>query len=481
MKKQFIMLFILISTFLVGCETRYKISDYYFTNIYIHSLEYNDNGNVYVFDSTDDLYFYNDLNDDNKVYFDEYNDSFFKKNTLLLVSFSDYGLYDYSLYFDLTIDNWAIVIEKDLINQNNNYYNNLVLIEVEGKVKNDNWFYLIMNENKTQQELNSSDISLNDSSVSSSFSEEISSSYDSSSEMVDEPYNKSAYSNNLTYTTVHLMYDMYSSHMSGEFIYPYQQDFERLYYSLKNNTERKFDTLNTTKDYYTCAYLSNDFIEVLDNDKWLNDYVQKIIDDFSNNDRYLELWTGIDYYLVKYAMYVYYEEMDYDFWINGITWYEIPKEEKIPYDINDLKLICISESFSLNEYSLDDLLVDVHESFIEAQYLYPDASDSVRLWYENFYYDMFGKVYLSRFLNTCIGNGKEGIILPHYLYGTLKSGLVVEEIDGVEYVNLKDDYMFFETDIRKIVNHKTIINSETLEYLFNYEELIDFLSFQSDN
>lgn len=90
MKKQFIMLFILISTFLVGCETRYKISDYYFTNIHIHSLEYSEKGNVYVFDSTDDLYFYNDLNDDDKVYFNEYNDSFFNKNTLLLVSFSDY-------------------------------------------------------------------------------------------------------------------------------------------------------------------------------------------------------------------------------------------------------------------------------------------------------------------------------------------------------------------------------------------------------
>ena len=104
-------------------------------------------------------------------------------------------------------------------------------------------------------------------------------------------------------------------------------------------------------DYYTCGYVSND-----------------IKDTLNSMIAYGTKWIGRNYYISKYNIALTSGKIDSKEY--PIVWYEIPKNEKIPREIDGKFLVMITESKDVTISDLDGNLVKDIKLFFENKELY---------------------------------------------------------------------------------------------------------------
>ena len=218
------------------------------------------------------------------------------------------------------------------------------------------------------------------------------------------------------------------------------------------------DYSNDLNDYYTCGYLSIDI-----KDKLIDESNFWQLDDINSN-----YFVGKDYALVKYKnMINFTKKITFDDY--PLVWYEIPKNDEIPEEINDKFLVCVLESKTVTYKRLDGSVKNVSEFFIEKQSLYPKENNEysyLNSWAEEM---LLAKDKYMFFENEDVN--KDIVQLPNFKYDIRLLFMNIEVIDNAEYVCCWDEYSSEGVDLRE--EYEYIL--ENGDYLFKLEDIIKIL------
>lgn len=204
-------------------------------------------------------------------------------------------------------------------------------------------------------------------------------------------------------------------------------------------------------DYYTCGYVSND----------IKDTLNSII-------AYGKNWIGRNYYISKYNLALTSGKISSDEY--PIIWYEIPKSEKIPKEIDGKFLVMITESRDFTISDLEGNIVKYIKLFFENKELYDKKlSDSN----ERYKFLISNKEYLV-FRNENSSWNDEIIIEISSLIEPTSSGFKMKYYDNVAYVNVGTIPIYNENDLRLIYDYK----NEKIGvdyYYFKLKDIIEIL------
>ena len=222
------------------------------------------------------------------------------------------------------------------------------------------------------------------------------------------------------------------------------------------------DYSNDLKDYYTCGYLDKKIKDKLND---IDYYIIYNVDKIKSSSISL---VGKDFALVKYNnMINFTEKITFDEY--PLVWYEIPKGEEIPEEIEDMFLVCVLESKTVTYRRLDGTIKDESEFFIEKQSLYSKENNEyeyMNSWIEEM---LFAKDKYMFFEDKNIT--KVNVQLPFTKAYTSPIYMKIKDIEGTEYVNGGDNTICEGVDLSK--QYEYVL--EEKNYLFKLEDIIKTL------
>lgn len=234
-------------------------------------------------------------------------------------------------------------------------------------------------------------------------------------------------------------------------------DISTLSYTYGNYKSYLVSTSSSINDFYLCAYLSNDILEIIENTEYFEPY----------GNLSWNLWLGKNYYLIKYKNAVSYNKT-IDYQIYPIKWYKVPINKEIPNEIENSFLILISEIKDVYIENLDKSDAMCIDLIIERQDLYSETISNFD--YNNYQYsiqildsDNINLIfdYNSAFSKNIILFNKYWDLLEYFSFDVLT-------IDEETYINTLSDTMWNEIDLKEIYEYK-ILNEK--EYLFKLKDL----------
>ena len=228
-------------------------------------------------------------------------------------------------------------------------------------------------------------------------------------------------------------------------------NLENLTYWLEKEDDRAYIVTigEKTRDYYICGYLSNDIKEFLTE----NYACRPFGEDFSGYNGYFAGWTNLS---LSSSI----DQNEYP-----IIWYEIPKDEDIPFEINDMFLVLVGETINITFESIDGLVKFQQE-----------------LIYENkkFYYEKWSEERVDELLSRVDGDiilwrkkppidPTSIMIIADFMTHSVTFGFNVEDIDGIRYVNVLDYTTLYKGEDLK-EKHEYILDKSG-NVLFKLEDI----------
>lgn len=234
----------------------------------------------------------------------------------------------------------------------------------------------------------------------------------------------------------------------------------------QGNYKSYISTFFSTSDYYLCAYLNFEVLEIIEN----TEYIEK-----EDNLSWF-LFLGINYYLIKYKTVVI-DNDEFDYHAQPIKWYKIPKTEEIPSKIKDNFLISIAEKKEVYLENIDkteqiyiDLIVERQDFYREtiSDFDYYRFQDYIKILDDKKIYLIFD--YISMIYNSILHN--KVIIFNNFWDLVNFQSFDVLIIDGEKYVNVGSVTMWNEQDLKLVLEYKILENNE---YMFKLEDLANLL------
>jgi len=213
-----------------------------------------------------------------------------------------------------------------------------------------------------------------------------------------------------------------------------------------------------TNDYYTCGYINQKAIKVLD----------KI--DISEENKYFEEFSGRKDYIRKYNIATQEKKINRSKY--PIIWFEIPKGQEVPNEIGDLTLVMVLQNKNIKYQSICEDIIEEDTDIKEVIFFVEDRSFYDELSKENSDEIDMADEYLVFISNEELM--EDEILIPYEL-NMIKNcqGFRIECESGKDrYINTNYEYEFNEFDLRDIVRY-TI--KEEKEFLFNVDEFIKCL------
>ena len=211
------------------------------------------------------------------------------------------------------------------------------------------------------------------------------------------------------------------------------------------------------KDYYVCGYISNSIKDDLIN-KYSAGPCNPFTTWFFGKESYLEGWNSA--VLSKFL-----DENEYP-----IVWYEIPKSEEVPMEIDDMFLVLIAESRNIVYESIDGLERYEFEMLYENRKFYDDTWDE-----EKFLNEIEAKkesiiIENDKFL---IKKAEAGLIAPMFIYGALwVKSFIVEYHNDIPYVNIGEITSYNGVDLKETEEY---IETKWGTYLFKLEKIVEII------
>ena len=232
---------------------------------------------------------------------------------------------------------------------------------------------------------------------------------------------------------------------------PEQLNLENLTYRLEEDIAYIVTIGEKTRDYYICGYVSNDIKEFLTE----NDACRPFGEDFSGYNNYFAGWTNID-------------KNEYP-----IIWYEIPKDEDIPFEINDMFLVLVGETINITFESIDGLVKYQQELIYENRKFYDEKWSEEQV--DELLSRVDGDIILWR--KKPPTDPTSIIIIANFMIKSVTFGFDVEDIDGIRYVNVRDYTTVFRGEDLK-EKHEYILDKsgnvlfklEDIQYVFEKGE-----------
>lgn len=479
-----IIIILALSILFSGCTIGYNVNSFQSLNLTIKGLEYSKNPRIYYYDEKNQL---DGLSDG---VFSKYGKEYFKEDSLIIITIVDEEEISYSL---ANIKNSRIAIYREKISEGNSI-NWTLIIDVDGKIKDVSNLYVsftnksshihsyvkkVINPTCQEQGYIQYQCDCGDN-YEDDYTNPVECKYENGkcvwceNEEQMNKYNISVHSVDLINTTTGLFYDG-SSQMEG----CGYKSISSLYYRLEKNQLEEFKYIDMTSkfdNYYTCCYFNRD-------KKFLLDSVESIeLEEFE--EAYYKqpwgAWSGINFYLARFHLYNYVQGgMDNEnslVTMNDIIWFEIPKTEKIPNEIDNYFLIAITESKTVIETTIFDNETKEYKWYFESKHLYDDGL--VYPEYDEFYNDWINQKYLVDYCNFAtlicnnVLNSFSGLHLLKY------DSLRIQEIDGVNYIRTSyDNTLWGEQNLIDILEYKKEVVDDNISYYwFKYEDIIELLA-----
>ena len=234
-----------------------------------------------------------------------------------------------------------------------------------------------------------------------------------------------------------------------------QLNLENLTYRLEEDIAYIVTIGEKTRDYYICGYVSNDIKEFLTE----NYACRPFGGDFFGYNGYFAAWTNLNRSIDKNEY--------------PIIWYEIPKDEDIPFEINDMFLVLVGETINITYESIDGLVKFQEELIYENRKFYDEKWNEERV--EELLSRVDGDIVLWHKKPPI--DPTSIMIIADFMTNSMTFSFDVEDIDGIRYVNVRDYTTLYKGEDLK-EKHEYILDKsgnvlfklEDIQYVFEKGE-----------
>jgi len=490
MKKFKSLLIIAILFIITGCDKNHTVTYFEVLDITINELSYDDTPKIYYFGSLEEL------NKLNTQIFQKYNDEYFETKSLALITLKDY---EQNTYNSPYIFNGSIGFTRNVVSDDKTI-DRILLLEIKEKANDLEKYTIIFNDETLQTKHVCSFVYtiVEPTCFSDGYTRcECICGYSPKKDFIEyvecqfengeckwckfkEPthnYKISKNSTRLMRATIDLYYaEAYIFIDYNIFRYILNAEKDQIDHYNYVDLTAEFD------DYYTCCYLNKDKKELLDS--------VKEIDLTPVEDAYYEqawgMWSGINYYLGKFFQFYYYQGGMYKesslIKYKDIKWFEIPKDEEIPEELDNYFLIAIMESKTVVHKSLLKENQEEYKWYFEAKHMYNDGLNYPN--YEEFYNELINQKYIITYNWGYAKSSNDKGLNGWLIYKRLKPGVKIKTIDGIDYLGVStekrfDPYLKDFLEILDLLDCKVeVLKDGTMFYWYKYDDIMSIANWR---